>query len=481
MESHEEVKSGVDLLLVFPPLSSGLAYGSHEQFKNIDVGVYPPLGLMYISSYLGRYSDYTVKILDAVAEKISHEQLADEIRKINPRIVGIYTSCFTIYDSYKVARTVKGLNKEIQVILGGPHIEIYPEETLSLSDVDFIVMGEGEMVVLELLDAVSGKGRFSEIKGAGYKENGRFVINERRPMISNLDEIPFPDRTATDYTKYYSLIGNNAVSTVIMSSRGCPHRCNFCYVPYQGSLRLRSAQNVIQELEECVQLGIREFFFFDENFTLNKRLVSEICDGIVDKKLNIDFYIRSRVDTLNEDILSKLKRAGCNRIQFGVESGSPRVLEIMNKRIKVEQIRRVFAMVKKFDIPIYADFMLGYPTETMEEMKQTIAFAKELDPAYVQFGVTMLLPRTKIYEDALESGFLEEDFWRNLAANPAGDVLCPLASGEYARQELDAMLREAHVQFYFRFKFLVRKLLSIRSPLELKRQMRAGLALLVGR
>lgn len=469
------------VLLIFPPQSAKLVHGSLEQFKKVDVGAYPPLGLMCIAAYLKKYSVYDVQIVDAVGAKMNYEQLSTDIRECAPEVVGIYTSTFTIYDSHKTAKLVKQIDKKIKVIFGGPHIEIYPEETLNLPEVDFVVLGEGEISLLGLLDSLAGRKELSEVKGIGYKKNGELYFTEKRPLIPNLDEIPFPAREMTNYRKYYSLIGRNEIATTIMSSRGCPHRCSFCYVPYMGTLRLRSAKNVISEIEECIGLGIREFFFFDENFTVNKKIVTGICDEIISKKLNIVFYIRSRIDTVNEEMLRKLKRAGCERIQFGVESGSPRILKAMNKKITREQIEKTFHLTRKIGIPIYADFMFGYPGETEEEMEETIQFANKLDPDFVQYGVTMFLPQTKIYEDALRSGLLKEDFWRNLARNPTVDVFYPLGSNLYSRRELEEIQRKAYLSFYFRPKYLMKRLIGLRSFLELKRQLPAGFRLLRGR
>ncbi|MDY6861401.1 MAG: radical SAM protein, partial [Thermodesulfobacteriota bacterium] len=200
---------------------------------------------------------------------------------------------------------------------------------------------------------------------------------------------------------------------------------------------------------------------------------------IISRKLDIEFYIRSRVDTLNEEIIGKLKEAGCKRIQLGVESGSPRILKLMNKGIIIDQIKYTAGLVKKYNIPLYADFMLGYPTETKEEIEQSIRFAIDIDPDYAQFGVTMLFPKTKIYENALKSGFLKEDFWRKVTLHPDPDITYPIASERYSKEELEKMQYKAHLRFYFRPAFLIKKLYKIKNLKELKRQAQAGLKLLL--
>ncbi|MDY6863076.1 MAG: cobalamin-dependent protein, partial [Thermodesulfobacteriota bacterium] len=192
----------LDLLLIFPPLSSKLSYGSYEQFKSIDIGNYPPLGLLYIGAYIKKYSNYEVKVLDAHCEKMNYNSLYYEIQNCQPKAVGIYTSSFTFYDSYEVAKIVKKVDKKIKVILGGPHIEIYPEESLSLKEVDIVVIGEGEIPVLEILDVFHNKKNFSDIQSIGCKVNGESFFTRPPSVDLDLDKKPFPDRTLTNYKKY---------------------------------------------------------------------------------------------------------------------------------------------------------------------------------------------------------------------------------------------------------------------------------------
>jgi radical SAM superfamily enzyme YgiQ (UPF0313 family) len=436
---------------------------------------------MYVAAYINKYSDYKVEILDAACEKIDYSGLYKEVQRRNPKVVGVYTSTFSLYDSYKVAKLVKEVSHGITVILGGPHIEIYPEESLNLPEIDFVVISEGEISFTELINCLVKKKDFSLVKGIGYKKNGSLYFTERRPMISNLDELPFPVRQLTGYHRYYSFIGSKKIATTIMSSRGCPHRCSFCYIPYQGSLRMRSAKSVISEIEECIKLGIKEFFFFDENFTINEKLVIDICDEIISNRLNIIFYIRSRIDTVSEEMLKKLKKAGCQRIQFGVESGSPRILKIMNKKINLEQIEKTFEMTKKIGIPTFADFMLGYPGETEEEIELSIKFAKKIDPDFVQYGVTMFLPQTKIYEDALKNRLLKEDYWRIFARTPNNNISYPLASSDYGRNELEKIQRKAYISFYLRPKYILKRLSLLKNIREFIRQLKAGFQLLGGK
>lgn len=467
------------VVLVFPPFLSNIAWGSLDQFKEIDVGAYPPLGLIYIATYLKKYSDIDVEIIDAECEKLGYVEVADEVNNRVPDIIGIYASSFTIKDTYQVLWHIRKNNKKAKIVLGGPHIEIFPEESLQFPEVDYVVMGEGEVSFLELVHAIKNNEDVGRIKSIGFKNNGKMVFNEQRLVIKNLDDLPLPMRELSNYRKYYSIIGNKELATNIMASRGCPYRCPFCYTPYQGTLRLRSTESIIAELIDCAKrLGIREFFFFDENFTSLPKMAAGICDGIINNKLDINFYIRSRIDTLHEDLVKKLKKAGCLRIQLGIESGSQRILEKMNKRITLDTIQKTVSIIRKYEIPVFADFMIGYSTETLEEMEATIEFSKKLGIDYAQFGITMFMPNTILYREALASGFLKEDFWKNLAMNPLIEGEIPFAHERYDRETLKKIQLRAHKEFYFCPKYIVHKIFKLKNVRELKQQAKAALGLL---
>jgi radical SAM superfamily enzyme YgiQ (UPF0313 family) len=295
----------------------------------------------------------------------------------------------------------------------------------------------------------------------------------------DLDTLPLPARDLTPYTKYYSVLGSDKVATTIMSSRGCVFDCSFCYQPYGRKVRWRSPQSLCRELEECLRLGIREFFFFDENFTLNARRAEEVCDEILSRKLDISFAVRSRVDTVKPGLLVKMRQAGCERIQFGVESGTPEILKAMNKRITPDQIIAAFQAARQAGMITYADLMIGYPGETVAQMEQTFRFAKALNPDFVQYSVTKFLPGIPIYQEALRTGRVKDDFWQRFAENPRRpDLRYPIASDQVDLATLERLQRRAYLEFYFRPKYLLHRLTRLRSVRELVRQGQAAIGLL---
>ena len=183
-----------------------------------------------------------------------------------------------------------------------------------------------------------------------------------RPAIKNLDDIPFPARHLVPYKKYSSLLSKGSIVTTIFTSRGCPFQCSFCDRPHLGkSFRARSAKNVVDEIEECVNMGIHDFLFYDDTFTIKRERVLEICNEIINKRLDIAWDIRTRIDVVNEEMLKHLKKAGCQGIHYGIEAGSEKILKVLQKGITIEQAKQVFDLTRKHKIPILAYFMIGNP------------------------------------------------------------------------------------------------------------------------
>ncbi len=465
------------IILINPPNIADLSFGSLRQFKNIDIGNYLPLGLLYVAASIERNSKHSVEIIDAQAERLNFDSLSIILKRSLPDVIGIYTTSFTLFNSYQTAKIAKAVSKNIITVLGGPHLAVYPEETANLPYIDYIVCGEGEETIVDLLEAIESRRSFTSVGGIGYRENGKAILTQPRAMIKNLDDLPFPARHLLPPDRYYSIVGQRKISTTIMASRGCPSNCNFCYIPYR-KFRMRSAENIVREIEICVDAGIEEFFFFDENFTVSSRRVIEICDAIIDKKLNIDFDIRSRIDTVNQTLLEKLKGAGCKRIQFGVESGNEDVLKMMNKKITLKQVRDTFKSCHDAGIRTYADIMIGYPGEDIKQISDTVDLLHEIEPDYVQVGITMHFPSTKIYIDAIESGLLK-DIWREHAGDPQKDFKAPYASTNITPKELESLQRKIIMGFYLRPQYILKRLNGVSGLIELVRSCKAGFRLLL--
>lgn len=448
-------------------------------FVEEERGIYPPLGLMYIASYVNKNTKHKAEILDMPAEEIDYKNLKNELKKREPDVVGIQATTFTLLDSIKVAKIVKSFNENIPIVFGGPHPTIYPEETVNLPFVDFVVLNEGELSFSELLDSIKNKNKLKRVKGIAYKKNDEIIITDKREFIKNLDELPFPDRKLVPYKKYYSLIAKKTPITTMITSRGCPYKCIFCDRPHLGKIfRARSAKNVVDEMEECIEMGIKEIFIYDDTFTIDKKRVIKICEEILKRNLEITWDIRARVDTVNLEILTLLKKAGCERIHYGIESGDQYILNVLRKGITLTQIEKVFKLTKKVGITTLAYFMIGNPNENFKQIMKSINLAKKLDPDYVHFSITIPFPNTDLYKLGLSKGIFF-DFWKRFAENPSKNFTPEVWCENFTKEELSKLLKKAYKSFYLRPRYIIKTILKTRSFEELKRKLNAGVKILL--
>ena len=439
-------------------------------------GIYPPIGLMSVAAYVEKHTEHKIEILDISLEKISYDVLENEIKKRKPDVVGIQTMTFTLIDVILTAKTVKKVDREIKVILGGPHVNIYPEESIQIPEVDYLVLGEGEIPFTELIHNIESKEKLRKTKGIVLKENGKIINTRPRELIEDLDVLPFPARHLTHYKKYYSLLAKRSPVTTMITSRGCPYKCLFCDRPHLGKkFRTRSAINVVDEMRECVDMGIKEFFIYDDTFTIDRQRVIDICDEIKNRQLDVGWDIRARVNNVDKKLLKKLKNAGCERIHYGVESADPRILKILRKGITIKQVENAFKWTKEVGITTLAYFIMGSPSETKKEILHTIEFAKKLDPDFVHLSIMTPFPATDLYYIGLKKGILKTDYWREFAKNPNPNFVPELWEENLSRAELIELLRYAYKSFYTRPIYILRSMLKVRSLEEFKRKAKAGL------
>lgn len=466
------------VLLINPPAENTII-GNNPTIIDEERGHNPPLGLLYIAAYARMHTKHEIIIIDSQVEEISYEQLEKMIVEEKPNVVGITAMTFTLIDVIRTAKIVKNIDKNIKVVLGGPHVHVFPEETINMPEIDFLVLGEGEIPFAELLENIDHIEKLKSIKGLVFKDDGKIINTGIKGLIDDLDATPFPARDLTPYEKYDSLMAKRTPITTMFTSRGCPYRCTFCDRPHLGKkFRARSPKNVVDEIEECTKMGIYEFLIYDDTFTLNRKRVLEICDEIIRRKLDIGWDIRTRVDTVDEEMLRRLKEANCERIHYGVEAGTEKILKILKKGITLDQVREAFMLTKKIGISTLAYFMIGSPTETREDIIKTINFAKELDPDFVHITILTPFPATELYKKGLSEGIIDKDFWREFAKDPTDDFQPEYWEENLSREELIELLNHAYKSFYVRPGYIFRELTKVRSLAEFKRKMRAGLKVL---
>jgi anaerobic magnesium-protoporphyrin IX monomethyl ester cyclase len=461
--------------LVFPPQVQAIT----PYFKSClqeRIGFLPPLGLISIATLIKARQLAEVKVFDCLVEGWDYQALNSVLQSFAPDVVGISTMTHTLIDALTVAHNLKQSNPAVKIGLGGPHLDIFPQASLNFPDIDFIVSGEGELSFAELLQKWQAKGS-QEIPGVWEKGS---EVNFTAPFyIKDLDSLPIPDRSLTPWQKYYTVVSKHPPTTSIISSRGCPYHCIFCRTAGGKVWRARSPRKVVEELEACLNLGIKEFFFFDENFTFDRERVLEICRLIKERGLKLHFDLRCRANHVDGEILKALRSAGAQRIQYGLESGSPKILKTIKKGLTLEEAEQAVKQAKRAGLTTYASFMLGHPGESAADLKLTIDFALRLPLDFVDFSITMPYPGTELYELAKERGLIKDNPWEKFAAHPYKDFQIPYWEENFTRTELEKFLGRAFRCFYLRPRYILHSLAQVRSVGEFWRKSWAGIKVLL--
>lgn len=427
-------------------------------------GVLPPLGISYIAAVL-ETAGYRVNILDAIALKLTSQEVKDKIIIEAPDMVGVTAMSSSILGALEALKMAKETGAI--TVIGGPHLDAYPRETLSYNFVDYGIIGEGEYPFLNLVRAVEKNIPVRDIKGLAYKINEEIYINE--PYINpDLNKLPFPARHLLPMEKYSSIISLHPVTTMI-SSRGCPYQCGFCFKSSSDAkYRMRSPGNVVDEMELVVeQFKIKEIMFYDDTITLDRKHIAGICREIIKRGLKVKWESPSRIDSIDFELLKLMREAGCIRLRYGVESGDPQILELMNKRISLQKVKEVFRLTKKAGIETFAYFIIGYIHETEKTIKRTIALAKSLDPDLVMFTIATPYPRSPLYALAQKEGLIDGDYWKQFTLGARGDRL------PYFVPDAEKWVCRAYRSFYFRPSYIIKSLFKIRSWQDIKKRSKA--------
>jgi radical SAM superfamily enzyme YgiQ (UPF0313 family) len=468
------------ILLINPPRWNELV-GKNPSIIEEHRGFNPPLGLLYLASIIKKFTNFELEVFDAQPLKLTYLQLENQFRGKSLDAVGISTMTFTLIDAYKTAKLIKRIMPNTKIILGGTHIHLFPQETISLDGVDLAFMGEAEFSFLEFLKNFDNSSHFPKIPGLVYKNtSGEIKKNDFVPL-DNLDDLPFPDRSLLDIKHYNSLLSKGFLSTTIISSRGCPFKCAFCdraISPITSHFRWRSARNVIEEICECVELGIKDFLFYDDTFTVRRERVLEICEEIIRNKLDIRWNIRTRVDLVDEEMLKMLKKAGCVAIHYGVEAGNDKILKVIKKGFTVKKVKEVFKLTKKCGIENLAYFMIGLPSENLKNIQDTFDLAKELKPDYVHTTIFSPYPGTELYYLGLEKGIIKKDIWKEFAQDPKEGFKFPVWEENFTRDQLYKMIVKFYKSFYLRPSYILSRSIKVRSRSELMKKAKAGLSVL---
>lgn len=446
----------VFLVLPLPPWEEQRGTGIAEIAENY--GIFPPLGILTLAS-IARKHGHDALFLDANAHHLSVNAISTWLRDANPDVVCLTLQTQILPATLKVLRQLrKGL--DFLVLGGGPHVELYREKTLGASEIDYAIFGHIERAFPLFLDAVAGDVPFEEVPGLIYRGEGLIHSNPGLSPSVGTQAPPWPARWLLDPSRYHSLISQYHPYATMMSTSGCPYACTFCE---QGRTRPESvsAKRVVAELHTLVSVhSVREVEFFDPVFTLDRERVMDICQGIINHGLQVKWSARTRVDLVDEELLSFMVRAGCIRLYVGIESADEDILAFYRKEFTVADARRGVRMIKDAGILVFGFFIFGAPLETESSIRASIELAKSLDLDYVQFNVLVAGPHTPLFAE-----YFSADYWGALTS---GDTDIPTPCERFSRPELERWARKAYFSFYFRPGYIWRFLRRTRGLQEIR-------------
>ncbi|MEK6984221.1 MAG: radical SAM protein [Nanoarchaeota archaeon] len=439
------------ILLIFPPQNLNERYA--RNMGNVG-GFLPPLGLCYMAAVLER-DGHEVRIMDCPVNNYTISDILTEITNFDPKAIGIAAITSLANVTKELCDVIKNQFPDKFIILGGPHPTVMPNEVSQEINADIVIQGEADNIISDVL------------KNLEEYQNKRII---KAGIVMKLDELPLPARHLLDMSKYTSLPNTykkSANTFQMVTSRGCPFTCTFCH-DAKGVFRQRSVENVIKEIKHLQEkYDVKEIAFWDDIITLNKAWMHKFCEALDKERIGLIWSCYTRLDLVDEPLLRSMKKAGCWNIFFGIEAGSQELLDNMKKKMTIEQMANQVRLVKKIGIEIRGSFMIGLPGETPEKARETIKYAIDLDPDYAQFTITTPYPGTELWNTAEQWGTLNKDF-RNF--NEWQPVFIP--KGYKNADELLQMHKEAFRRFYFRPKFILKKIAKIKSFSELGRHLK---------
>jgi anaerobic magnesium-protoporphyrin IX monomethyl ester cyclase len=438
------------VLFVNPPQTA-------SKYKFMGV-IAPPLGIAYMAGVL-QENHIDVEILDASAEDMDFKDVEKELLKRKPDLVALTALTPTIGRALETAQVVKETLPDSIVVMGGYHPTFNFIETLEDENVDIVIRGEGEYIMLNLVQALENQSSLHDVKGIVFedKNSKEIVVNPEAPLIQNLDELPFPALNLLPMKKY-RLLDMDTHMTTMITTRGCPMQCSFCSsaAMHGKKIRERSVENIVDEIEYLkTNYDIDTIAFMDDTFTLKKRKVMAICDEILKRNIEIMWGCTSRVDTLDEKLLKKMKEAGCITIFIGVESADQQQLDNMCKNTTIAKIENAFKIAHKLKIRTIASVALGMPGDTKEIMNKTVKFVHKLKPNYAIYSLATPYPGTRFYKEAFEKNLIKIKDWSKYT------LITPiLETIDCSLNDMRKIQAKAFMKFYLRPHYIIRQFLQ---------------------
>ncbi|MFH2021107.1 MAG: radical SAM protein [archaeon] len=458
-------------VLINPPITSQERYGSIVKDGG---GRQAPLGICFVAAVL-RKNNFPVSVIDAEGENLTYKDIMERLRNENADIVGITSTTVAFHRSLELAKSIRKFDKNITIIIGGSHVSAMPEMTMKYDCFDIGAYGEAEYTFLELAQKVSNNDDWKNIDGIVYNDNGKIVKTLPRPLIADLDELPYPAIDLLSNLDLYNPPPMNYLNKPVLSvvtSRGCPNQCIFCdHSVFGNKYRYHSAKRIVEEIKHLIkEYGAKEISIVDDNFTVNKNRVYEFCDLMIKNRVKIPWNARISANTVSKDMLKKMREAGCWYLEIGIETGSPKVLKDIKKGTTHDKISEMVKYADELGYHVKGFFMIGHPTDTEKSIRQTIDYAKSIPLTDIVTTIFTPFYNTQAYEEAKTHGrFLYKQDWTKLSTWEV--VFVPKG---LTKKKLQYYWKQMYREFYFRPITLWRHLKQIRNWTAVKRYLRGA-------
>ena len=405
-----------------------------------------------------------VAIRDYMGERKTKKDFLNDLKVFRPDMIVCSMTTATILSDLDTFRLAKSVNPNIVTVAKGAYFYCAEFNAVNyevFQPMDYALAGESETIIDKLVLALNTGQSVSSLKGIIRRSEKTYVSNGPANFVDNLDTIPFPARNSMNNDIYTSQDTGEPMAT-IQTDRGCPFECTYCLSPIISgrAIRYRSTENILEEIRECIdKFNIRNFFFKSDTFTASRQHVQELCNRIIEEKLNIRWVANSRIKPIDYETLSLMKRAGCWLVGFGIESGNEETLRRIKKGITIEDVINAVQLTKKAGLQIYGFFMFGFPWETGKHVSDTISFAKRLALDYYEFHLCIFYPGTPLYNEAFNEGLIAK------GDNPEGKSYFTNPSGtlNLSKEELLKYRKNAIISIYFSPSYIIRRLAKIRN------------------
>ncbi len=437
-------------------------------------GIWQPLGLMYLAAALRR-ARHQVSILDGVF--YDPDDLLRKATAKDPRFIGVYANAILWEKAMGFCRRLKEKMPGAHICVGGPLPSFLKEDCLKqCPEIDSLAFGEGEQTIVELVSRLENGASLKDVRGVIARENRTIIVNEPRPFLQNLDDLPFPARDLIERERYLPPIGlySKLPIATMFASRGCSNDCLYCYRLSGSVVRWRSAENIVDEMQELVEkYGIREIRFWDDTFTVDRERTLAIAGEIQKRNLKIDWTIATRVDAVDEEMLRNLKKAGCYSILFGVESGVQKNLDVLRKNFTPAQVEKAVRLTRRAGIRTFLTAIFGIPGENYREALATIRFVKKLKPYAASFFTMTPFPGTDLHANVKKYGRMRSNSFSALGLH-----LLSFVPYTMTKEEIEKLRRIAFLRVCGSPDFIIRKVFQIRSREEIGIYFRGFLTIL---